>query len=57
MSNLSVYSNQELQSTNQTKALQLKETLLGLVKFDSQYIDTAKVIYFSKTRSIYWVSG
>lgn len=48
MSNLSVYSNKELQSTNQTKALQLKETLLGLVKFDSQYIDTAKVIYFSK---------
>lgn len=33
---------------SQEKAIQLKKTLLGLINFDTQNLDSAKIIYFSK---------
>lgn len=49
MANIILSQKSEIQTTTlQTKTLQLKETLLGLIKFDTQFIDSAKIIYFRK---------
>lgn len=50
MANIIVSNKNSIQNSDtlQTKTLQLKETLLGLVKFDTKSIDSAKIIYFRK---------
>lgn len=50
MTDIILSSKSEIQATNtsQTKSLQLRETLIGLMGFDMQSIDSAKIIYFRK---------
>lgn len=50
MTDIILSSKSEIQDTNafQTKSLQLRETLIGLMEFDMQSIDSAKIIYFRK---------
>ncbi len=50
MANIILPNKNGIHNTNtlQIKALQLKETLLRLMKFDTQFIDSAKIIYFRK---------
>lgn len=50
MTNIILSGKNEIQNTNtlQTKTLQLKETMLRLIKFDTQFIDNGKIIYFRK---------
>lgn len=50
MTDIILSSKSEIQATNtsQAKSLQLRETLIGLMGFDMQSIDSAKIIYFRK---------
>lgn len=50
METITLSSGTKIQNTknSQQKALQLKETLLEMMKIDTQLIDCAKIIYFRK---------